>query len=69
MTSCSGVFAQKRRKGRSDMSAKVGLEFFSMERELSEVLGHEVDLNTPGFLSPHFRDEILGETEVIYDAA
>ena len=28
-----------------------GLKFFAMERELSELLGRSVDLNTPGFLS------------------
>jgi predicted nucleotidyltransferase len=47
----------------------VGLRFFGMERELSEILGHKVDLNTPGFLSKYFRDEIIAEAEVLYDAA
>jgi uncharacterized protein len=28
-----------------------GLRFFTLEKELSEILGREVDLNTPGFLS------------------
>ncbi|MFW6118911.1 MAG: nucleotidyltransferase family protein [Planctomycetota bacterium] len=49
--------------------ARVGLEFFRMERELSEILGQKVDLNTPGFLSRHFRDEVLEEAKVLYDAA
>jgi predicted nucleotidyltransferase len=48
---------------------RVGLRFFGMERELSEVLGHKVDLNTPGFLSKYFRDEVIAEAEVLYDAA
>jgi len=48
---------------------RVGLRFFSMERELSEILGHKVDLNTPGFLSKYFRDEVIAEAEVLYDAA
>jgi uncharacterized protein len=26
-----------------------GLRFFGLEKELSEILGHQVDLNTPGF--------------------
>jgi hypothetical protein len=26
-----------------------------------------VDLNTPGFISPYFRDEVLAEAEVQYD--
>jgi len=46
-----------------------GLDFFSMQDELSELLGHKVDLNTPGFLSPYFRDRVLAEAEVLYDAA
>jgi len=49
--------------------ARVGLRFFGMEIELSEMLGRKVDLNTPGFLSDYFRDEILAEAEVQYDAA
>jgi predicted nucleotidyltransferase len=43
-----------------------GLAFFAMERELSEILGRPVDLNTPGFLSPYFRDQVLAEAEVQY---
>ena len=49
--------------------ARVGLLFFSIERELSELLGRKVDLHTPGFLSRYFRDEVLAEAEVQYDAA
>jgi len=47
----------------------VGLRFFEMERELSEIFGRKVDLNTPGFLSPYFREEVLRNAEVLYDAA
>lgn len=48
----------------------VGLVRFSgMQRELSELLGRRVDLNTPGFLSRYFRDEVLKEAEVYYDSA
>lgn len=46
-----------------------GLAFFGMERELSEMLGRRVDLNTPGFLSPYFRDKVQAEAAVLYDAA
>ena len=46
-----------------------GLAFFSMERELSEILNHKVDLNTPQFLSSYFRDQVLTEAEVQYVAA
>jgi predicted nucleotidyltransferase len=43
-----------------------GLRFFALEMELSEILGRKVDLNTPSFLSPHFRSRILVEAEVQY---
>lgn len=46
-----------------------GLAFFRMQQELSELLGREVDLNTPACLSRYFRDEVLGEAEVLYVAA
>jgi predicted nucleotidyltransferase len=46
-----------------------GLAFFSLEEELSRLLGRKVDLNTPGFLSPYFRDAVLSEAEALYDAA
>lgn len=47
----------------------VGLRFFAIERELSVLLGRKVDLNTPGFLGKYYRDEVLREAEVQYDAA
>jgi uncharacterized protein len=40
----------------------VGLRCFAIERELSELIGRKVDLNTPGFLSKYIRDEILAES-------
>ena len=45
-----------------------GLAFFSMEQELSGLLGRRVDLNTLGFLSRHFRDQILAEAQPQYVA-
>ena len=48
---------------------RVGLRFFGMEQELSDLLGRKVDLNTPGFLSEYYRDEVLAEAEALYDAA
>ena len=48
---------------------RVGLRFFAIERELSQLLGRKVDLNTRGFLSRYFRDEVLAEAVVQYDAA
>src|SRR4051812_35786292 len=46
-----------------------GLAFFGMEDDLSEILGRRVDLNTPGFISPYFRDAVLASADVLYDAA
>jgi predicted nucleotidyltransferase len=46
-----------------------GLAFFAMQDELSAILGRKVDLNTPGFLSRYFRDEVLAEAETQYVAA
>ena len=46
-----------------------GLGFFSMEAELSAILGRRVDLNTPGFVSRYFRDQVLAEAETQYVAA
>jgi uncharacterized protein len=48
--------------------ARTGLKFFSMQEELSEILGRKVDLNTLGFLSKDFREQVLAEAEVQYDA-
>lgn len=40
-----------------------------MEHEISALLKRKADLNTAGFLSKYFRDEILREAVPIYDAA
>lgn len=49
---------------------RVGLfRLAGIEIELSELLGRKVDLNTPGFLSDYFRDQVLAEAEIHYDAA
>ncbi len=49
---------------------RVGLfRLTGMEIELSELVGHNVDLNTPGFLSPYFRDRVLAEARPQYVAA
>ena len=49
--------------------SQVGLQFFKMEQDLSEILGRKVDLNTAGFLSQYFREKVVAEAEVLYDAA
>ena len=43
-----------------------GLAFFGMQDELSKLLGREVDLHTPNFLSRYFRDKVMNEAEVQY---
>jgi predicted nucleotidyltransferase len=45
-----------------------GLAFFAMEQELTEILGRKVDLNTPQFLSPLFREDVLATAEEQYAA-
>jgi predicted nucleotidyltransferase len=51
-------------------AARVGLlRLAGMEIELGEILGRKVDLNTLGFLSDYFRDQVLAEAQVQYDAA
>ena len=50
--------------------ARVGLmRLAAMEAELGEMIGRRVDLNTKGFLSRYFRDEVLAEAEVRFVAA
>ncbi len=44
-----------------------GLAFFTMQNELSELLGRPVDLNTPNFLGETFRDDVLREAQVQYE--
>lgn len=46
-----------------------GLRFFTLQRELSELFGRAVDLNTPGFLSRHFRGAAIRHAQDIYVAA
>jgi predicted nucleotidyltransferase len=46
-----------------------GYQFFAMEKELSNLLGRKVDLETIGFLNPKIRDHILSEAVVAYEHA
>ena len=43
-----------------------GFAFFAVQDELSQLIGHEVDLNTPSFLSKYFREEVMREAKVYY---
>lgn len=49
--------------------ARTGLRFFVMQDELTSILGRRVDLNTAAFLGKRFRDEVLAEAQVQYDAS
>jgi uncharacterized protein len=49
--------------------ANVGLfEFVTFQRELSELLGRQVDLHTPASLSHLFRERVVSSAEVAYAA-
>ncbi len=43
-----------------------GLAFFSMQRELSELIGRQVDLNTANDLDPSFRRAVLDAAQIVY---
>jgi uncharacterized protein len=45
-----------------------GLDFMTIERELSELVGHAVDLVTPKSLIPGIRDHVLASIQVLYTA-
>jgi predicted nucleotidyltransferase len=46
-----------------------GFDFFLMEAELSQLLGHKVDLQTLNFLSPEIRRSVLSEAVPAYEQA
>ena len=41
----------------------------TVEAELSDLLGRRVDLNLKDSLNPAFREHVLSEAEILYDAA
>jgi uncharacterized protein len=43
-----------------------GLSFFTIQEELSHLLGRPVDLNTPRFLHPRFRHDVEAKALVQY---
>jgi len=50
-------------------AARVGLlAMVALERELSELVGRKVDLQTEAALSPYIKDQILKERQIIYAA-
>jgi len=49
---------------------RVGLfQLVAVELELGDILRRKVDLNTAGFLSPRFRDQVQREAQTLYVAA
>lgn len=48
---------------------RVGLRFITVQNELQSLFGRRVDLNTPAFLSPHFRSRVVAEAVPLYEAA
>lgn len=44
------------------------LDLVGMELDLQKRLGRNVDLRTPKSLSKYFRDEVLAEAELLYEA-
>ncbi len=46
-----------------------GFDFFLIEAELSQLLGHKVDLQTVSFLSTEIRETALTEAVIAYDQA
>ena len=50
--------------------ARMGmLNLAGLELELGSIIGRKVDLNTPGFISKYYRERVLQEAVVQYDAA
>jgi len=50
--------------------ARVGMiRLAGIELELSRILSRKVDMNTPGFISKYYREEVLAEAEDQYVAA
>jgi predicted nucleotidyltransferase len=50
--------------------ARIGLiGFAGLELELSKILRRRVDLKTPASISKYYREKVLAEAEVQYDAA
>lgn len=51
------------------VGARTGLRFFTLQHELSQLLGRAVDLNTAACLHPSFRARVLAEARDVYVAA
>ena len=70
-----GSFAKGTQNAQSDIDLLIefgrptGLfTFVQIQDELTETFGRPLDLVTPKFISPHFRDDVLRDKLVIYEA-
>ncbi len=45
-----------------------GFQYFAIEEELSAMFSRRVDMNTPGFLNPRFRDDVVREARDLYES-
>ena len=46
-----------------------GLAFFGYGDELAKIIGRKVDVNTPAFISKHFREDVRRQAVTIYEQA
>jgi predicted nucleotidyltransferase/uncharacterized protein (DUF4415 family) len=46
-----------------------GFDFITIQDELTEIFGRQVDLHTPATLSKYFRADVLDQARDLYDAA
>jgi predicted nucleotidyltransferase len=69
-----GSYAKGGQHAQSDLDLLVefekgktpGLRFFTLQRALTSLFNHSVDLNTPASLHERFRTEVLREAKEIY---
>lgn len=45
------------------------LDLAALQRQLAQAFGRNVDLGTPGSLSPYIRDTVLQTAQVVYERA
>lgn len=46
-----------------------GFDFITIQDQLTEIFGRQVDLHTPATLSKYFREDVLDQARDLYDAA
>ena len=49
-----------------DLEARIGLEFFGLERELAGMFGRKVDLGTKPSLKPWVRENVLRDLRILF---